>query len=419
MARKRQLRYFLMARGRFAEEPRMADKRTTLEEAASASPRKRAAPTIDLTATEVPPVADSETAPAVEDESAGEPPGERSGAPKTSWTRPQININGSALAAGAAGAAIMMLLLLGLWLAGLAPSGTSTVATAVDTKTTNVLNGRIAKIEETITKLPPVDAGVADRMAAADNALKALGLSLTALNRRGDESTANAALAHDRAKAAEKAVAELRSSIQESTKSSVAGISAADLDALQRKIAGLEQSAKTTAPDMPARLALSAVLLRDAALTGVPLIDALAQAKSLGADEKALAPLELFVATGVPTAAVLAQELRALLPAMLKGSGAQAPDGGFLERLQANAGKLVRIRPVDAPPGDDASAVLARLEIEAAHADIAGALSDLGKLPEAVRAPAQAWIKKASDRQAGLAAAHALAVDTARLLGPR
>jgi hypothetical protein len=417
MAWKRQLRYFLMARGRFAEEPRMADKRTTPEEAASAGPRKRVVPTIDLIATEVPPAVDSETAPAVEDVSAGEPPGEPSGAPKTSWIWPS-NISSSALAAGAAGAGIMTLVLFGFWMTGLVPSGTSTVASTVDTKTIDALNGRISKIEETITKLPPGDAGVADRVVAADNALKALGLSLTAINRRGDETTAIAALARDRAEAAEKAVAELRNSIQETAKNSAAGISAADLDVLQKKIAGLEQVAKTT-PDMPARLALSAVVLRDAALTGAPLAGALAQAKSLGADEKALAPLELFAANGVPTPAVLAQELRALLPAMLKGSGAQAPDGGFLERLQANAGKLVRIRPVDAPPGDDASAVLARLEIEAAQADIAGALSDLGKLPEAVRAPAQAWIKKSSDRQAALTAARALAVDTARSLGPR
>ena len=104
---------------------------------------------------------------------------------------------------------------------------------------------------------------------------------------------------------------------------------------------------------------------------------------------------------------------------MLKMSGAQAPDGGFLERLQANAGKLVHIRPVDAPPGDDPSAVLARLEIDAAKADIPAALADLGKLTAATRAPAQAWIAKAQARQAALAAARQFAADTARALGPR
>ncbi len=396
----------------------MVDKLTTPEDAASAGPRKRATPTIDLTATEVSPGADGEAAPVGEGASVGAPPSETSSdALKKAWTWPSAN----ALAAGAAGAAIMTLVLFGLWVAGLVPSRTaeSVVATAADTKTLDALNGRIAKIEETITKLPPGDAGVADRVAAADNALKALGLSLTALNRRSDEATTNAALARDRAEAAEKAVTELRSSIQESTRNFGGGISAADLDALQKKIAGLEQAAKTTTADIPARLALSAAVLRDTAMSGAPFAVALAQAKSLGADEKALAPLEPFAAAGVPTAATLAQELRALLPALLKVSGAQAPDGGFLERLQANAGKLVRIRPVDAPPGDDASAVVARLEIEAAHADIAGALSDLGKLPEAMRAPAQAWIKKASERQAALAAARAFAADTARSLGQR
>src|SRR5450759_617173 len=99
--------------------------------------------------------------------------------------------------------------------------------------------------------------------------------------------------------------------------------------------------------------------------------------------------------------------------------GAQAPESGFLERLQANADRLVRIRPVDAPPGDDASAVLARIEIDAAKADIAAALADLGKLADATRAPAQAWIAKAQARQAALAAARQYAADTARALGPR
>src|SRR5664280_2257850 len=165
--------------------------------------------------------------------------------------------------------------------------------------------------------------------------------------------------------------------------------------------------------------ALSAAGLRDAVASGVPFTAELAQAKSLGADDKVLAPLTPFAAPGVPTPPALAQELRALLPAMLKISGAQAPEGGFLERLQANAGKLVRIRPIDAPPGDDPSAVLARIEIDAAKADIPAALADIGKLTDATRAPAQAWVAKAQARQAALAAARQYAADTARALGPR
>ncbi len=108
--------------------------------------------------------------------------------------------------------------------------------------------------------------------------------------------------------------------------------------------------------------------------SGAPFVAELDEAKSLGADEKIFSVANAICGKWRAKSAALAQELRALIPAMLKASGAQAPLGGFLERLEANAGKLVRIRPVDAPAGDDASAVLARVEIEAAHAAIDDAL---------------------------------------------
>jgi hypothetical protein len=336
------------------------------------------------------------------------------------------------LAAGVASAVTVMLVLAAVWLIGLVPvryaASTNTGAQAVtDTKAIDALTQRVSKIEGTISKLPAGDAGVAERLAAADSAMKSLGIALTALNRRSDDTAATAAQARERAAAAAKAVTDLRASVQDAAKNSSAGISPAELDALLKRMAALEQSAKAarddiakaSLADIAARLALSAAALRDAVMSGAPFAAELAQAKSFGADDKILAPLAPFATAGVPTAPALTQELRALLPAMLKISGAQAPEGGFLERLQANAGKLVRIRPVDAPPGDDASAVLARIEIDAAKADIAAALADLGKLADATGAPAQAWIAKAQARQAALAAGRQYAADTARALGPR
>jgi len=432
------MRYLLVARGRIEESP-MSDKRKTPEVAEGASPRKRAVPTIDLTATEVPPDASGNEAPPPEqptpagpEMAAGDPPNE-----SVNWLSA---IKGPALAAGFAGAAVMMLVLFGLWLTGLVPiryAGSTAMrarvtalemelhdlqsrpAGALDAKSIEALNARVAKIEETAGKSPASDAKLAERVAAAENAMKSLGLTLAALSHRSDDIAGDATLARDHAQAAEKAVAELRSSVQ------IATTASADVEALQQRIAALEQSAKTaasdiaktTATDTAARLALSAVALREEAFSGAPLSTALAQAKSLGADEALLAPLAPFAATGVPTQAALAQELRGLLPAMLKLFGAKAPPSGFLERLEANAGNLVRVRPVDAPAGDDTSAVLARLEIDAAHSDIPAVLADLGKLTEAQRAPAQAWIKQATDRQAALAAAQAFAAQAASALG--
>jgi hypothetical protein len=103
---------------------------------------------------------------------------------------------------------------------------------------------------------------------------------------------------------------------------------------------------------------------------------------------------------------------------MLEASGANAlASGGFIERLQANAGKLVRIRPADAPPGDDASAVMARLEVKAARHDMTGVQVDIAKLPAKARALADAWIKRADARTAAFVAVDALVADATRALG--
>jgi hypothetical protein len=417
---------------------RMADKPTTPETPAGAQPdapqdaatgprrKKRVAPTIDLTATEMPSPPHEAAAPPQSDPPpapAQEPPAvARSGGP----------ISLATLAAGVAGAATVMLVLVALWLTGLLPvrymASTDTgVQVSVETKAIDALTQRVSKIEGTISKLPVGDAGVAERLAAADSAMKSLGIALTALNRRSDDTAATASQARERADAAVKAVTDLRVSVQDAAKNSSAGISLAELDALQKRMAALEQSAKAarddiakaSSADIAARLALSAAGLRDAVASGAPFAAELVQAKSLGADDKILAPLAPFATVGIPASSALAQELRALLPAMLKISGAQAPEAGFLERLQANAGKLVRVRPINAPPGDDPSAVLARLELDAAKADIAAALADLGKLADATRAPAQAWIERTKARQAAFAAARQYAADTARALGSR
>ena len=146
-----------------------------------------------------------------------------------------------------------------------------------------------SKIEDTLKNLPPADAGLADRVAAADNAMKALGLALAALNKRSDDVATTATQARERADAAEKTVAELRASVQDTAKNASPGISAVELDALQKRLAALEQSAqsarddiaKATSTDKATRLALAAAALRDAVESGAPFAAELAQAQSL------------------------------------------------------------------------------------------------------------------------------------------
>jgi hypothetical protein len=200
-----------------------------------------------------------------------------------------------------------------------------------------------------------------------------------------------------------------------------------DVEALTNRMAGLERATKAFADDLvkrvaatgdrPLRLAVSAQALQAAVERGDPFATELAAVKPLAANPQALAPLEPFAGSGMPTAAALARELTGLVPAMQRLTAAPPAQGGFLERLQANAEHLVRIRPIDETPGDDPAAVISRIEAKAARADIAGALSEFAKLPAPVRAPAEEWIKKAQARDAAVDASRRFAGDALAALG--
>ena len=379
--------------------------------------RKRPAPTIDLSATEV---TSAEPAPSqTTDEEPSPAADEKTDA---SSSRPQQDKRPILLAIVAGGFCGAAVVLGGLWLGGVLPphqtSGdlaariasleaqVKSTAKPDDNRPIADLAARIGKLEQAAAKpaAASTDPALVERLAAVENAMKALGVTLTALNRRAEDSAAATSAARDRADAAAKAT-----------------------EALQAKLDAIEQSAKTTqakvaqnsGADAVARRALAAAALREAAARGAPYAAELATVKQLGADTESVAALEPFAASGVPTEAKLSQELRELLPRMVKASGADASKaGGFFERLQANAGKLVRIHPVGEPAGDDPSAVLARIEVKAAHNDLAGAAAELDKLPPQTRSLADGWRKKLAARNAALAASRKLATDSAAALGP-
>ena len=157
--------------------------------------------------------------------------------------------------------------------------------------------------------------------------------------------------------------------------------------------------------------------LRSAVERGERFAQELAAVKPLVPDPVALAPLEPFAATGVPRASTLARELSQLGNAMLSAAGNAPRDGGILDRLQQNAERLVRIRPINEAPGDDPATIVARAEAKASQDDIPGALKELSQLPDPVRAPAQAWIKRAEAQAAALAAARGVAESAVGALG--
>jgi hypothetical protein len=377
------------------------------------TPRRRP-PTIDLTATEV--AADKSAAgndPAAEDAQTDGAAGQPSTKPAAGGPGdPRLFII-TAFASIAAGALIVAIIGVGLWFAGYVPAREPAAAPSAQPPNSTAIaeiSARLNKIEGAIaTQQKPVspplpDPALASRLAAAEAATKSLSDSLAALAHRVDDAAA----------AAQNALTQAKSAAQTE-------VARSDLDALAARIAPLESTVKTladdikhetaTADDRAARLTVAAEALRATVERGAPYPAELAAVKSLGADQSATAPLEPFAAAGVPSAAALAHELESLTPALQQAAEPASSNNSFLGRLENNARRLVQITPVDAPPGDDPASVVTRISVDAGHADIAAALADIAKLPDAAKPLAAAWVEKAQARNAAIAASRKLAAD--------
>ncbi len=270
---------------------------------------------------------------------------------------------------------------------------------------------------------PVADPALADRIAAVESQFKSLGETVSALQQRSDSAAnANATALNDLAQKLARAETTAAPSGEAAAE---VGANTAAIAALTSRLDALEGDAKTTeaklaaaaadhdaltSDDHAVRMAVIAAALSAAVERGRPFVAELKAAQAQATDAQALAPLEGFAETGVPNVNGLVRELTSLEPALLQA--ARVPvEGGFLEKLQANAERLVRIRPIEEIPGDDPATVIARVEIKAMRGDVPGALAELGNLPPPVRAPAQGWVAKAQARAAAVAASRAFAAD--------
>jgi len=400
----------------------MADEKENPASATAQMPRvRRRAPTIELKATEVavepqPAAVDSppepenmapphySTEPPAYETGGAEPPDEPPPPPQSQEPASPSFISRPAVV-GLAGALAVFVIVALLWLGGMF----SGAASPPDQRLTLIE----AQLRDIASRPPPrnPETRTIEELTARVTQLEG------AASRPADDNTIAIREARSQADAALAAADAARAAAEKNNG-----------EALANRVAALERASKALADevaksltaaggDRPLRAVVAAQALRAAVERGDSFAAELAAAKAAASGPQALAPLEPFAANGLPSAAVLARQLSDLAPAMLKAVAAPAPSGGFLDRLQVNAEKLVRIRPIDEAPGDEPSAVISRAQAKAARSDLSGAIAELKALPANARAPAEDWIKKAEAREAALNASRRLVADALAALG--
>jgi hypothetical protein len=366
-----------------------------------------------------------------------EPPRSEPAAPPSA-ARPARASLWAPLAAGTLGAALALGIAAGLWtLYGPPLEGASDVDTRLaraeaqlgalarqDAKTTDT---RSAARTDTRSDTGAAD-DLARRLARIEAALAAPRApqpepALADLTRRTDDAFAASREARERAETAANALADVARQLAalNAERARTPAVERADLDALGARLAAVESATKTLGDQLAkmaaaagagdVRHAVIAMALDAAAQRGAPYGRELAALDPQVAGPAALAALKPFAQSGIPSTSALAHELAALTPEALAAADTseQPAGGGFLDRLQANAERLVRIRPIAQQRGAEPSAILRGVETKTLQGDVAGALAEAGRLPPAVRAPLEPWIQRAQARNAALAASSGLA----------
>jgi hypothetical protein len=413
---------------------------------------KRPAPTIEGTATEVSVETPADKAAAAEAAAVGEEhdepeevelepravhvdeepePAERRVSPPPAATMSEMKSFVTHLAAGLLGGLIGVIALAFAW--HLIPAGKdesaaelgkikervakleSTPAPTPETEALAKLDGRIKALEG---QTPPDIAGLTDRVAQLEQALKALA---SAANDGG--SVADAAAINQQITEAEQRIQEnldkaladaeaanaatlqtMQASIDE-MKTKIAALAEAgtggspDLTALTERVAKLETAIdKGVAGSKSAAAAIAFANLSSAVAEGRPFAAELATIKSFVPDPGDLGPLPAYADKGIATVPELARSFAASRDAAL-AAASPAPSGSLIDRLLASASTLVKVKRVDeAATGDSPSAVLARAEALLDKGDLAGSVKQIEMLDGAPRETFSTWLDEAKAR---------------------
>jgi len=342
------------------------------EDAPARAPFAADEPAAGLSAAEEPPF-DTETtaeAPPQPESATVAPEPEPAAAPRQ---RPSPAIS-TLIASGIFGGIVALLLAGSMQYAGYLPGATPAPAPASDT---SALSSEIAALRQEIEGLrnqPAIpDASLADRVqtlesAASQNASGDLQQRLTAL-----ESQIN------------------------DVKSATETTAASDAE-LARRLEQAEERLNDRGPEQQVARAVAAAALKSAIDRGGAFETELQTFASVAADDPAIAELQKFAATGVPSNAELQREFPPVADAMLEATAPTDPNQGIAGRLLSSAMSVVKVRRVGDVEGETPEAIVARLEEGLRKGDLQTAAREWDALPEPAKTVSRDFRQKLDAR---------------------
>ncbi|MDD3445591.1 MAG: mitofilin family membrane protein, partial [Zavarzinia sp.] len=277
-------------------------------------------------------------------------------------------------------------------------------------------DGTVAELRDQIDALRERQGALEEALAAAESGTDDAGAEDAAEGTPAPAAPSSGGLMADAALSARLAAIEARLATPSSDAAAIA--------ALQQEIAAL----KAAAASADTRITNETERLRDVG-RGVSLVYAIGRLRNLlGTDApyaaalktvrghfdalgllreptigKALDTLEVHAVTGLATRATLATEFVPLARAAVQAANVPA-DADVVDKLLAEAGNLITIRPVGEVEGDDAAARVARAERRLDRGDLAGAVAEIAPLEGGAATVLADWRARAEARLAAEAA---------------
>ncbi|SCY28858.1 COG4223 family protein [Rhizobium sp. NFACC06-2] len=182
----------------------------------------------------------------------------------------------------------------------------------------------------------------------------------------------------------------------ESTLQSERSAQASATAELTRRLADAEAKINEPRDDIEVARAIASAALKAAIDRGGPFLTELDTLSKVTPDDPAIASLQSFAATGVPSRSELMQKFPDVANAMLSAINQPDPNQGIMERLTESAFSLVKVRPVGNIEGETPEAKIARMENKLRNGDLQGAALEWNGLPDAAKT-ASADYKKSLD----------------------